>query len=245
MLTNLVQKSSKSRWKSLQLFYPRWKHTFDSVDSETASFPGLVLSSASAVRSKSCLNKSAIENHKDRGSTTQCQFIQQNSPLLRFFFFPSVFGETCDYNHLNLCILMSFLACCAHSAPQCQTPKVLAQSLSPPLRQSDRVRSSQVSSGFTRAGTPRNWRKKWPKARPATWPRMPRASWITQPKMGLEQAERKKKNDKSNMNESDSVVKWWNPILNCTSFNQCMGMKSTAFTPQALMISVRTETWSG
>ena len=51
-----------------------------------------------------------------------------------------------------------------------------------------------------------------------------------------------KKNYKSNMNESDSVVKWWDPILNCTSFNQCMGMKSTAFTPQALMISVRTET---
>jgi len=67
------------------------------------------------------------------------------------------------------------------------------------------------------------------------------ASWITQPKMGLEQVERKK-NYKSNMNESDSVVKWWDPILNCTSFNQCMGMKSTAFTPQALMISVRTET---
>lgn len=54
-----------------------------------------------------------------------------------FFFVPSVFGETCDYNNL----FMSFLAC---SAPQCQTPKVLAQRLSPPLQSSHRVIESSV-----------------------------------------------------------------------------------------------------
>lgn len=204
------------------------------MDSETASFPGLVLSSASAVRSKSCLNKSAIENHKDRGSTTQCQFIQQNSPLVRFSLF-----------HLFLVRLVTtIIFLCLFWHAQLLSAKHQRCSLSAFHHLCSRViESLSHRSGFTRAGTPRYWRKKWPKARPATWqPRMPRIGQLDYTAKNGTGTSGAKKNYKSNMNESDSVVKWWNPILNCTSFNQCMGMKSTAFTPQALMISVRTET---
>ena len=108
---------------------------------------------------------------------------QLGSLFLPFFFFPSVFGETYDHNNL----FMSFLAC---SAPQCQTPKVLAQRLSPPLRSSHRVieSSSQVSPGQGLPGTGgRSGRKQ---GLPLGSPGL--ASWITQPKMGLEQVERKK-----------------------------------------------------
>ena len=196
MLTNLVQKSSKSRWKSLQLFYPRWKHTFGSVDSETASFPGLVLSSASAVRSKSCLNKSAIENHKDRGSTTQCQFIQQNSPLVRFSLF-----------HLFLVRLVTtIIFLCLFWHAQLLSAKHQRCSLSAFHHLCSRViESLSHRSGFTRAGTPRYWRKKCRKqGLPLGSPGCPGlASWITQPKMGLEQVERKK----------TIRVTWMNPIL--------------------------------
>ena len=211
---------------------------FDSVDSETASFPGLVLSSASAVRSKSCLNKSAIENHKDRSSTTQCQFIQQNFvSLVRFSLF-----------HLFLVRLVTtIIFLCLFWHAQLLSAKHQRCSLSAFHHLCSRViESSSHRSGFTRAGTPRYWRKKWPKARPATWqprmPRMPRIGQLDYTAKNGTGTSGAKKNYKSNMNESDSVVKWWDPILNCTSFNQCMGMKSTAFTPQALMISVRTET---